>query len=94
MSRTVESGKGGRPGYGAMVNLCAVFLQSVLNIRYSNRFLTELDANPRLLAICGFEPAPDEGAYSRFMKAATAYQDEFDIVMAKVRWTSAMSWNG
>ena len=79
-----QSGKGGRRGYGAMAKLTAVFLQSVLNIRYANRFLSELEANPKLLAMCGLEQAPDEGTYSRFMKAATAYEDEVDLIMAKV----------
>ena len=78
------SGKGGRPGYGAMARLCAMFLQSVLNIRYANRFLSELDANPKLLAMCGLEQAPDEGTYSRFTKALTEYADELDLVAAKV----------
>ena len=79
-----QSGRGGRHGYGAMPKLCAVFVQSALNIRYANRFLAELGANPRLLAMCGLNQAPDEGTYSRFVKAATAYEDEVDLVMGKV----------
>ncbi len=79
-----RSGKGGRRGYGAMAKLTAVFLQSVLNIRYANRFLAELDGNPRLLAMCDLKQAPDEGTYSRFVKAATEYADEVDLVMAQV----------
>ena len=76
--------EGGRKGYGAMPKLCAVVLQSVLNVRYANRFLSELDANLELLAICGLENAPTEGPYSRFKKALTQYADEVDLIMAKV----------
>ena len=79
-----KQGKGGRRGYGAVAKLSAVLLQYILNIRYANRFLAELDANPELLAICGLDQAPDEGTYSRFTKVLTEYEDEFDLVAAKV----------
>ena len=64
--------KGGRKGYEAMPKLTAYFLQFVLNIRYANRFLSELDANPTLLARCGLEQAPDEGTYSRHCSSGRA----------------------
>lgn len=76
--------EGGRPGYGAMAKLSAVVLQHVLNIRYASRFLDELSANPKLLAMCGLAQAPDEGTYSRFKKALTEYADEVDRIMAQV----------
>ncbi len=76
--------KGARKGYGAMPKLCACSLQHVLNIRYASRFLSELDANPALLAMCGLEPAPDAGTYSRFKKAITARQEAIDRIVARV----------
>ena len=76
--------KGGRRGYGAMAKLTAAVLQHVLNIRYANRFLNELNANPKLLAMCGMDQAPDEGTYSRFKKALTEYVDDVDLIMAQV----------
>ena len=77
--------KGGRKGHGAMPKLCSCLPQHVLNIRYASRFLSELDANPALLDICGLEPAPDAGAYSRFKKALTARQEAIARVMAEIR---------
>ena len=76
--------KGGRKGYGGMPKLTAFFLQYILNIRYANRFLSELDANSVLLAMCGLEGAPDEGTYSRFKKTLTQYGDQIDFIVAKV----------
>ena len=76
--------KGGRKGYCAMPKLIAYFLQYIRNIRYANRFLSELDANPTLLAMCGLEQAPDEGTYSRFKKRLTNYQDEIDDIVSRV----------
>ena len=76
--------KGGRKGYGGMPKLTAFFLQFILNIRYANRFLSELDANSVLLAMCGLEQAPDEGTYSRFKKRLTNYQDEIDDIVSRV----------
>ena len=76
--------KGGRKGYGGVPKLTAFFLQYILNIRYANRFLSELDANPTLLAMCGLEEAPNEGTYSRFKTALTKYGDEIDLIIAKV----------
>ena len=73
---------GGRPGYAAMAMLSAVALQHILNIRYANRFLEELDSNEHWLALCGLQRAPTETAYSRFRKRLAAHQDQLDQVSA------------
>ncbi|MXZ91772.1 MAG: transposase [Chloroflexi bacterium] len=74
----------GRKGYGAMAKLSAHCLQHVLNIRYANRFLAELDANPKWLALCGLNQAPSESAYSRFKKLLSAHQNDIDEIYAEV----------
>ncbi len=76
--------KGGRKGYGTMPKLIAYFLQYIRNIRYANSFLSELDANPALLAIRRLDQAPDEGTYSRFKKLLTQHQDEIDDIVSRV----------
>ena len=76
--------RGGRPGYPAMAMLSTVILQHVLNIRYANRFLDELNVNANWLALCGLEKAPTETAYSRFRKRLTAYQVEVDQLSAQI----------
>ena len=91
--------RGGRPGYPAMAMLSAVTLQHILNIRYANRFLNELDSNGYWLDLCGLEQAPTETAYSRFRKRLTAHQAQVDQLSATIvseidvdlRW---LRWHG
>lgn len=73
---------GGRRGYPPMGMLSAAVLQYVLNERYANRFLNNLDGDLRLLEICSLERAPTETAYSRFKKRLTDHQAEIDRISA------------
>ena len=91
--------RGGRPGYSATAMLSAAVLQHLLNIRYANRFLADLDSNEGWLALCRLERAPSESAYSRFRKRLTAHQALLDQVSARIfseidvdlRW---LRWHG
>lgn len=75
---------GGRKGHPRQGMLCAYAVQLLLTIRHNNRFLILLNGNPRLLAMCGLEQAPSEGAYCNFVSRLSWHQDLLDPLFAKV----------
>ena len=75
---------GGNPGFPAEAMLSAFVMQFVLNERYANGFLDRLGSHDRLLAICGLEYAPSEGAYSRFKKKLSGHLEAIKLIVADV----------
>ena len=59
-------------------------LQFVLRERYANRFLEQVNANPRLLALCGLSQVPTGSTYSRFKKALVPHREQISWMMADV----------
>ena len=63
---------------------CAYLTQFTLNEPYANAFLNRLDNDGNLLALCGLDRAPSEGAYCRFKKKLLPHEDTIQSIIAAV----------